>query len=243
MNKQEALSWLVENVHKWPTSMADSPKFPPVGDRDGTRWEFYGSPLRDAEFVVHGEVITKTEWLDFFLESSGDSLKDSAHESLQNMIKPELFRGDKPNCPQDYEAEAFMNSPERKEIDSTFNALICAIVGDQKTMKHVIIESPYAGNVADNINYARQCMRDSLKRGEAPYASHLLYTQANVLDDNIPEERELGILAGFAWKHIPDVLTVFYADKGFSNGMRKAVDYCNKHDRKYEVRFLGESDE
>jgi hypothetical protein len=86
-------------------------------------------------------------------------------------------------------------------------------------MKKVIIESPYAGDVERNIEYAKACMRDSLNRGEAPLASHLLYTQ--VLDDTIPEERELGIAAGLAWLKSAD-LHVFYVDYGFSTGMAQA---------------------
>ena len=41
-------------------------------------------------------------------------------------------------------------------------------------MRLVIVESPYAGDVEANEEYARQCVRDSLMRGEAPIASHLL---------------------------------------------------------------------
>lgn len=41
----------------------------------------------------------------------------------------------------------------------------------------VIIESPFAGEVEENIKYARQCLRDSILRGEVPFVSHLLYTQ------------------------------------------------------------------
>ena len=66
-------------------------------------------------------------------------------------------------------------------------------------MKRVILESPYAGDVERNVAYARACLRDSLLRGEAPIASHLLYTQPGVLDDQIPEERQMGIDAGLAW--------------------------------------------
>jgi hypothetical protein len=62
----------------------------------------------------------------------------------------------------------------------------------------VILESPYAGDVEANMRYARAAMRDSLMRGEAPFASHLLYTQEGVLLDSVPEERTLGIEAGFA---------------------------------------------
>ncbi len=34
-------------------------------------------------------------------------------------------------------------------------------------MRLVIIESPFAGSVKENIDYARRCVRDSLGRGEA----------------------------------------------------------------------------
>ena len=65
-------------------------------------------------------------------------------------------------------------------------------------MRLVIVESPYAGDVEENVRYARACLADCLARGEAPFASHLLYTQPGVLDDDVPGERALGIAAGFA---------------------------------------------
>lgn len=43
-------------------------------------------------------------------------------------------------------------------------------------MEIVILESPYAGNVEKNVEYARMCMLDSLKRGESPMVSHSLFT-------------------------------------------------------------------
>ena len=98
-------------------------------------------------------------------------------------------------------------------------------------MEKVIVESPYAGNVAENLKYARLCMVDCLKRGEAPLASHLLYTQ--VLDDTVVEERDLGIRAGLAWSG-PDVKHVFYVDNGISAGMKLAAKRCYI----YELRSL-----
>lgn len=38
-----------------------------------------------------------------------------------------------------------------------------------------------------------QQMATSLKRGEAPIASHLLYTQPGILNDDIPDQRLLSI--------------------------------------------------
>lgn len=67
-------------------------------------------------------------------------------------------------------------------------------------MRLVIIESPFAGDVEKNIRYARACVRDSLLRGESPIASHLLYTQEGILNDDVPAERQHGIDAGLAWR-------------------------------------------
>lgn len=86
----------------------------------------------------------------------------------------------------------------------------------------VIIESPYAGDVEANVEYARMCVKDSLMRGEAPTASHLLYTQPGILDDTIPEERQLGIEAGLEWRRVAE-RTVVYADRGISEGMRYGI--------------------
>ena len=63
-------------------------------------------------------------------------------------------------------------------------------------MLRVILESPFAGDIERNIKYARLCVRDSLLRGESPIASHLLYTQEGILNDEIESERMHGINAG-----------------------------------------------
>jgi hypothetical protein len=78
-------------------------------------------------------------------------------------------------------------------------------------MKLVILESPYAGDVEANTAYARACVRDSLSRGEAPLASHLLYTQPGILRDDVPEERQRGIEAGLAWAGQADATVVYVA--------------------------------
>ena len=89
-------------------------------------------------------------------------------------------------------------------------------------MKLVIIESPYAGDIQKNIEYARAAVRDSLSRGESPIASHLLYTQEGILRDEVEEERQWGIDAGLAWRRVADA-SVVYADLGVSKGMEYGV--------------------
>ena len=93
-------------------------------------------------------------------------------------------------------------------------------------MRRAIIESPYRGRWfwqrCINRRYARMCMRDSLMRGEAPYASHLLYTQPGVLKDEVSSERKMGIEAGLAWSEKADVVAV-YEDLGLSEGMKLGI--------------------
>lgn len=89
-------------------------------------------------------------------------------------------------------------------------------------MRRVILESPYAGDVIANITYARRCVRGSLSRGEAPIASHLLYTQPGILLDDVPEERQLGIDAGLSWRAVADA-SVVYVDRGISIGMEYGI--------------------
>lgn len=103
----------------------------------------------------------------------------------------------------------------------------------------VMLESPYAAkdgrSVQDHVDYARKCMLDSLRRGEAPFPSHLLYTQ--VLDDLEPHERSQGLDANFAWADSSDAL-VCYVDYGISDGMARAIDNAAKSNTPIEYRKL-----
>lgn len=81
-------------------------------------------------------------------------------------------------------------------------------------------------------------MHDCLvNHNEAPYASHLLYTQEHVLDDTVPEERTLGINAGFVWRGMTGK-TVFYTDLGMSGGMELGMADLEKKGLPYERRTL-----
>lgn len=84
----------------------------------------------------------------------------------------------------------------------------------------VVLESPYAGDTSRNVRYALQCMRYALAKGEAPYLSHLLYP--HVLNDNVAEERELGLCASNAWLAHCDYV-VLCCDLGISGGMQRAA--------------------
>lgn len=90
-----------------------------------------------------------------------------------------------------------------------------------KSRRLVKIESPYRGDIPLNIAYAKLAMLDSILRGEAPIATHLLYTE--VLNDYDEVERALGISLGYEWLQASD-LVAFYIDLGMSPGMQE----CHK---------------
>lgn len=94
-------------------------------------------------------------------------------------------------------------------------------------MKRVYIASPFRGSTKEetrqNIIYARFCMLDSLERGEAPYLSHLLYTQ--VWSE---ASRESGLRAGDDWRRVADLIAC-YTDLGTTEGMRRALTSGHPH--------------
>jgi hypothetical protein len=108
-------------------------------------------------------------------------------------------------------------------------------------MRLVIIESPFAADELlthqQNIIYARACVRDSLLRGEAPIASHLLYTQPGILDDQIEIERQHGIDAGLAWRAVAEA-SVVYTDRGISRGMEYGIAKARESGVPVEFRSL-----
>lgn len=101
-------------------------------------------------------------------------------------------------------------------------------------MHIVCVESPFKPSAADiatyedrfseaellrqNIVYARLAVLNSLSRGEAPFASHLLYTQVWSEQDDL---RAAGIKAGIEMHHRCDTVAL-YVDLGVSSGMRAA---------------------
>lgn len=104
-------------------------------------------------------------------------------------------------------------------------------------MKRVIIESPYAGDIQSNLNYARRAMSHSIHMGEAPLASHLLYTQPGILRDEIPDERRLGIECGYTWWRQAELIA-FYEDLGWSPGMDAAMTRALMVGIPYEIRSV-----
>ena len=103
-------------------------------------------------------------------------------------------------------------------------------------MIRTIVESPYRGDSWRNSVYLHRCLMDSLKRGEAPIASHRMFP--GILDDSSHTERELGIEAGLAWVPVADLMAV-YTDFGISDGMENAMSRARLHKIPIELREIG----
>lgn len=100
----------------------------------------------------------------------------------------------------------------------------------------VMLESPFSGDVERNLRYARRALKDSLNRGEAPFASHLLYPQ--VLEDSVVTDRAAGLASAFEWLSVADGVVV-YKDYGVSPGMRQAIRRAQKAGKFISYRTIG----
>ena len=116
--------------------------------------------------------------------------------------------------------------------DGELRALLAA--SRAATFVPVLLESPFAGAPPE---YVHDCILDCLRRGEAPIASHVLYTQA--LDDAKLEERAMGITAGLALRWLT-ARTVVYTDLGISGGMREGIEHAQSLEHAIEYRSLAE---
>lgn len=94
-------------------------------------------------------------------------------------------------------------------------------------MKTVCIESPFRNPLPEvpligeiYRDYLHDCLRDSLSRGEAPFAGHAYLPF--VLDDGDEAERRQGIDCHLAWLMAAEDVAV-YIDFGISSGMAEAM--------------------
>lgn len=104
----------------------------------------------------------------------------------------------------------------------------------------VVIECPYmsedVANLPRNIKYAEYCLGDSIRRGEAPILSNLLYKQ--VLNYRVAIEHDTALLSNMSWIAVADIVAV-YADYGISPGMQAAINTAKLRMKKIEYRLLG----
>lgn len=87
--------------------------------------------------------------------------------------------------------------------------------------KKVYICAPLGGDVEGNIERVKEYARYALKCGAAPVVPHFY---ALCLNDNIPEERELGRSAGMSLLWFCDELWIFGDE--VTEGMAAEIAFC-----------------
>lgn len=92
-----------------------------------------------------------------------------------------------------------------------------------KHRKKVYVASKYAGDIVANVAAAVDYCRRVIAEGHMPVASHLLYPQ--MLDDAVPEKRELGLMFGLALLALCDEVWVF---GDVSSGMAQEIEEAER---------------
>ncbi len=106
---------------------------------------------------------------------------------------------------------------------------------EDKNRKKVYVASPFAGDVDANVYAAVGYCRRAIDEGYMPIASHLLYPQ--MLNDNNPAERDLGLLFGLALLALCDEVWVFGSP---SPGMMQEIQEAKRLKKK--LRYFEEAD-
>ena len=102
-------------------------------------------------------------------------------------------------------------------------------------MNRVLLVSPFRGEEKRNREYLNECILDCVRRGEAPFASHKMYTDS--LEDSREDERKLGFECEEAWLAVADLVVVYY-DYGISEGMAHTIQKATDNHIPVRTRLL-----
>ena len=102
-------------------------------------------------------------------------------------------------------------------------------------MRRAYICSPLSGNISGNIENAKRYARYKFKCGMAPVIPHFY---ALVLNDEIPDERKLGMQAGLSLMWVCDEVWVFGDE--ITEGMKKEIIFAEKLNIK--VKYISEKE-
>ena len=125
--------------------------------------------------------------------------------------------------------------------DPTAGMALGRVMREQKKMqeqrsasrhpKMVYVASRYAGDIPANTKAAVRCCRQVIAEGCVPVASHLLYPQ--MLDDDDPRERELGLSFGLALLRLCDEVWVYGEP---SPGMKQEITEASRLGKPIQYR-------
>ncbi len=141
------------------------------------------------------------------------------------------FTAPKPGVPKDATSPALLKAPPQ---------LLPSVMKNPR--KLVIIECPYGTEDASMrdqyARYAKKCLQDSLKRGEAPFAGQLFYS--SLLNDHVQAEKDVGLVSHMSWIAVADIVAV-YTDMGLSTSMQMAINVAIIKNKRIEYRSIGKA--
>jgi hypothetical protein len=140
-----------------------------------------------------------------------------------------VFTPSKPGVPDDATSPVLLKAAPQ---------LLPAVMKNPRRL--VIIECPYGTedpSMRDKYAlYAKKCLQDSLKRGEAPFAGQLFY--AKLLNDRVQAEKDVGLISHLSWIPVADLIAV-YIDMGLSSSMQIAINVAMIKNKRIEYRSIG----
>lgn len=104
-----------------------------------------------------------------------------------------------------------------------------------KYRRKVYVASKYKGDIDRNVKAAIGYSQIVIEKGYMPVVSHLMYPQ--ILDDNDPEERRLGLSFGLALLRVCDEVWVFGE---VSEGMAQEIREARRLQKR--IRFIKETE-
>lgn len=104
-----------------------------------------------------------------------------------------------------------------------------------KNRRKIYVASKYVGDVERNVAAAVTYCRRVIDEGYMPVASHLMYPGTGILNDNDPDERELGLMFGLALLGMCDEVWVFGS---VSPGMAQEIEEAKR--LKKQIRYFEE---
>lgn len=106
--------------------------------------------------------------------------------------------------------------------------------------KLVMIECPYGTEDPAKRElyerYAKMCLKDSLRRGEAPFAGQMFY--AKLLNTHVAPEKDVGLVSHMSWIAVADIVAI-YTDLGISPSMQIAINVATIKNRQMRFRSIG----
>jgi hypothetical protein len=104
-----------------------------------------------------------------------------------------------------------------------------------KNYKKAYICSPYRGDVEKNVENAILLCKYALNQGYLPVCPHIYFPQ--FLNDNVAEERELGIGVGLNLLELCDVVFTF---GNVSDGMKSEIEVAERLGLNIELVKFGD---